>query len=383
MRLETVGAVIMIGPGGPTRQEQLVYRAVQSAALDLLDMLGDRGVRPIILAGPDLDWLPSSAPVIRDVDEGEFHFGRRLAGLIERYDLSPVMYFGAGSAPLLGRDMIDLVHGMLHQSEYRRGGKIPTHIALTNNLHSSDWVAISHTRDALPIIREADRDNSLAWLLQEHWDFDVRVLSSVRPSSSVDLDTPTDLAIVRQHPACPPHLTQALVEPLLDRIPVEVVIDTIARDASRLTLIGRVSPLAWQALNKATQSWIRVFSEERGMVASERLARGEVRSLIGKLLELLGPKAFFAELEQVSDAAIIDTRVLMAASGHYAGDADRFASDLLLSNEVQDPWLRDLTAAAATASIPVLLGGHGVVAGGLYALADVVAARRQQPPRRD
>jgi hypothetical protein len=380
MRLDTVGAVVMIGPEGATRQEQLVYRAVQAAALDLLDMLDDRGVRPIIVAGPELDWLPDSASVVRDVDEGAFHFGRRLAALIERYNLSPVMYFGAGSAPLLGQDMIDLMHGMLHQSEFGHGGKIPTHIALTNNLHSSDWVAISHARDALPIIRQSDRDNSLAWLLQEHWDFDVRVLSSVRPSSSMDLDTPTDLAIVRQHLACPPHLTRALYDPLLDRIPVEPAIDAIAHDASRLTLIGRVSPLAWQALNKAAQSWIRVFSEERGMVASERLARGEVRSLIGRLLALLGPDAFFADLVQVSDAAIIDTRVLMAASGHYPDDADRFASDLFLWDEVRDPWLRDLAAAAASASIPVLLGGHGVVAGGLYALADVVAGRRQKPP---
>jgi hypothetical protein len=383
MRQETVSAVIMIGPGGTTRQEQLVHHAVQAAALDLLDTLDERGVRPIIFAGPDLDWLPGSAPVVRDIDEGAFHFGGRLADLIERYNLSPVMYFGAGSAPLLGLDMIDLMHGMLHQSEYGQGSKIPTHIALTNNLHSSDWVAISHTRDALPIIRKVERDNSLAWLLQEHWDFDVRVLSSVRPSSSMDLDTPTDLAIVRQHPACPPHLTQALYDPLLDRIPVEPVIDSIARDASRLTLIGRVSPLAWQALNKAAQSWIRVYSEERGMVASERLARGEVHSLIGKLLELLGPEAFFEEMVQISDAAIIDTRVLMAASGHYPDSADRFASDLLLWDEVRDPWLRDLTAAAANASIPVLLGGHGIVAGGLYALADVVAARRQRPSARD
>jgi hypothetical protein len=383
MRLETVSAIVMIGPGGTTRQEQLVYHAVQAAALDLLDTLDERGVRPIILAGPDLDWLPASAPVVRDVDRGAFHFGTRLADLIDRYSLSPVMYFGAGSAPLLGLDMIDLMHGMLHQSEFGQGGKIPTHIALTNNLHSSDWVAISHTRDALPIIREADRDNSLAWLLQEHWDYDVRVLSSVRPSSSMDLDTPTDLSIVRQHPACPPRLTQALYDPLLDRIPVEPVIDTIARDASRLTLIGRVSPLAWQALNKATQSWIRVYSEERGMVASERLVHGEVRSLIGKLVELLGPQAFFEEMVQTSDTAILDTRVLMAASGHYPDDADRFASDLLLWDEVRDPWLRDLTAAAANVSIPVLLGGHGVVAGGLYALADVVASRRQRPSASD
>jgi len=44
---------------------------------------------------------------------------------------------------------------------------------------------------------------------------------------------------------------------------------------------------------------------------------------------------------------------------------------------IADPWLRDFTTAAANAPIPVLLGGHGVVAGGLYALAEIVTARRR------
>lgn len=376
MQLGSVGAVILIGAGGSTPQEQLVYNAVQATVLDLLDVLNAQGIYPVILAGPDLNWLPDLPRVVCDLDEGTFHFGSRLASLIERHNLSPVIYFGAGSTPLLAGDMIGLMQGMLYQSEYGQGSKIPTHIALTNNLHSSDWVGITHTADALPIIRRADRDNSLAWMLQENWDYDVRVLSGVRPASSMDLDTPADLAIVRCHSACPPHLAEALRDPVLERVPVGRVLDVIARDGSRLTLIGRVSPLAWQAINKISQCWIRVFSEERGMVASDRLVRGEVQSLVGRLYETLGPEAFFRDLARMVDAAIIDTRVLMAASGHYAPDADRFASDLFMVETIQDPWVRAFTEAAAQAPIPVLLGGHGVVAGGLYVMADVIAERR-------
>jgi hypothetical protein len=269
------------------------------------------------------------------------------------------------------------MQGMLYQSAYGQNSQIPTHIALTNNLHSSDWIGISHAFDALPIIRQAVRDNSLAWMLQEDWEFDVRVLSGVRPASSMDLDTPADLALVRYHPACPPHLAEALADSLLERIPVKPIIDALARDGSRVALIGRVSPLAWQALNKATLSWIRVYSEERGMVASERFDRGEVRSLLGRLLEILGPEGFFEELSRLVDVAIIDSRVLMAAHGRYPDDADRFASDLFLPDEINDPWLRDFTRAAANAPIPVLLGGHGAVAGGLYALAEIVTAARK------
>jgi hypothetical protein len=378
MKLETIGAVIMIGGGGASPQEQLVHHATQAAVLDLLDILLGQGVQPVVLAGPDLDWLPGGLGVICDLDESEFHFGRRLAGLIERYGLSPVMYFGAGSAPLLNQEILGLMHGMLFQSAYVRGSQIPAYIALTNNLHSSDWIGLSRAHDALPIIRQAERDNSLAWMLQEDADVDVRVLSGVRPASSMDLDTPADLAILRYHPDCPPHLSEALQNSLLDRIPVAQIVEIVARRGSRLALIGRVSPLAWQALSKAAECWIRAYSEERGMVASERQDRGEVRSLMARLVELVGPEGFFDELARLVDAAIIDTRVLMAAAGHYPGDADRFASDLLVPDQIADPWLRNFTAAAASASIPVLLGGHGVVGGGLYALAEIVAARRKE-----
>lgn len=377
MQAETISAVILVGSKGPTPQEQIVERAIRASTLDLLDMLDRQGIQPTVVAGPDLDWLPETAGVICDKDAGVFHFGERLAGLIETYDLSPVVYFGAGSAPLLTQEMLGLMQELLLRSAYGRGSSIPTRIALTNNLHSSDWIGISHAREALPIIRLAARDNSLAWMLQESWDFDVRALSGMRPVTSMDLDTPADLALARRHPGCPPHLAQALRDSLLDRVPVDAVIEVAARDGGRLALIGRVSPLAWQALSKATQCWIRAFSEERGMVASERVDRGEVCSLIGRMIEIVGPDMFFHELARMVDAAIIDSRVLMAASGHYPGDADRFASDLFLVDGIADPWLRTFTEAAARAPIPVLLGGHGVVAGGLYALAEVVAARRK------
>jgi len=108
------------------------------------------------------------------------------------------------------------------------------------------------------------------------------------------------------------------------------------------------------------------------MVASGRLARGEVRTLIGELIRCQGPQAFFRTLAQMTDAAIIDSRPLMAAAGRWPGAADRFASDLFLVDAIEDGWLRDFTAAAREAPIPVLLGGHGVVAGSLHALVEII-----------
>jgi len=129
-------------------------------------------------------------------------------------------------------------------------------------------------------------------------------------------------------------------------------------------------------LSQAGQCWIRVFSEERGMVASERLARGEVQSLVARLIDMIGPREFFAELAQLADAAIFDSRVVMAALGHYPNAGQRFASDLFLPEAICDEWLREFTDAACHAPIPILLGGHSVVAGGLYVLAGLVFRRR-------
>ncbi len=92
------------------------------------------------------------------------------------------------------------------------------------------------------------------------------------------------------------------------------------------------------------------------------------------LLERDGPEALGARLAELGDAALIDTRVLLA---HRRGADDRawpaaeerFASDLLLPDRVADPWLRALTASAAAATIPVVMGGHTLVGPGVRLVA--------------
>jgi hypothetical protein len=75
----------------------------------------------------------------------------------------------------------------------------------------------------------------------------------------------------------------------------------------------------------------------------------------------------------------VDSRVLIAhhRGGHetdWPPAEDRFASDLLLPEEVGDPWLRELTASAVEAPVPILLGGHGLVGPGPRLLFASLAA---------
>jgi hypothetical protein len=375
----SIGAIIMLGSGATSEVEQLVLEAQRAATLDLVELLQRHLSAQLILSSPDLKWFPKDVDAILEVDPTDqpFHFGTRLADLVEQHQVERLLYFGGGSAPLLDHQIMSMIGDLIvHAGSLASGPRIPSHIVLANNRHSSDWVCISHVADAIPVIRRTDRDNSLAWALQETGEFEVRILAGIRPATSMDLDTPADLAIVRLHPDCPAHLASALQVPLLDGIPIRQVVDVFRREGANVTLIGRVSPLAWQAINKVTRCWTRVFAEERGMVASERINRGEVRSLLGELLRVKGAYGFFQTLASMSDAAIIDSRVLMADQlKEQPSQKDRFTSDLFMPEDIQDPWLKEFTQAAKEAPIPVVLGGHNVVSGGLYALAEIIDGR--------
>ena len=111
------------------------------------------------------------------------------------------------------------------------------------------------------------------------------------------------------------------------------------------------------------------------MRASGRQERGEVGSLVSDLLELVGPEPLFGRLAELADGVVMDSRVLLAARGLWPSISDRFESDLLRWHQVDDPFLRQFTQAAAQAEVPVLLGGQSVVAGGLMALAEALGQR--------
>jgi hypothetical protein len=88
------------------------------------------------------------------------------------------------------------------------------------------------------------------------------------------------------------------------------------------------------------------------------------------LLDDRGPSALGEIGRELGDGALIDTRVLLAHrlgadESSWPVPEDRFASDLLLPDLIEDPWLRALTASARDSAIPVLLGGHTLVGPGI------------------
>jgi hypothetical protein len=134
----------------------------------------------------------------------------------------------------------------------------------------------------------------------------------------------------------------------------------------------------WRYFETQIACRTRLLSEERGLVASGREARGEARSMLGFLFDAYGSMQAFELLAQLGTAALIDLRVLLAHRKLSLPAADRFNADLFRADRIQDPWLREFTQAAMRAPFPVILGGHSLVCGGLYLLAE--AAWRDFPP---
>jgi len=362
---EKVTLFLLVGGWGPSKAERALAESHQAAARDLLDGLLHTGlVDRTVVATDDAAWCDTLAdmPVEVDLDPpgAPFHFGRRLSGLIERYNARCALYSGGGSAPLMGIEHWKAALAPLGDAE---------RLVVTNNVHSSDWAGFIPATEAAPLIAQQANDNGIAWALANEAGWPVE---SGPPSAATrfDMDTPADLLIAQRHPGIGPHLHQFLDGLCWEAPQLDGVLAEMAREGGSLAIAGRVSEAAWAALKRATRCWVRVFAEERGMRASGRQARGEVRSLLADHLEIVGIEGLFDEMANLANGLLLDSRVILAARGLWPSQRDRFNSDLHRWEEVKDPFLRRFTQAAAEAQIPVLLGGHSVVAGGLMALVE-------------
>jgi hypothetical protein len=249
--------------------------------------------------------------------------------------------------------------------------------ALANNRYSADIIAISRT-DTLPAIPELPGDNALPRWLEEVAGYRVDDLRG-RWRLAFDIDGPLDLVLLGGGSG---EGRDAPVDVALVQTRVAAVRAVAADRRAEVLVSGRTSAptLAW--LERHTAARTRAWMEERGLRAASRLAQGTdggaasghpVRppgSVLGTLLDRDGPGSVGDHLARFADAAIVDTRVLLAhrlgvdEAGWPVAD-DRFASDLLLPERIADPWLHELTASAVAAPIPVLLGGHTLVGPGV------------------
>jgi hypothetical protein len=200
-------------------------------------------------------------------------------------------------------------------------------------------------------------------------------------ATQFDVDTPVDLVTLAAHPGTGPNARAYLDGLALDTSALDVALPLMLDRDATILVAGRLSSSTWGYLERETACGTRVISEERGMRASGRQARGEVRSVLGYYLDSVGLDRFFQALATMAQAVFLDNRVLFAHRGIWPSAEDRFYSDLRRPEQVAEPFVRALTEAALAAPVPVIMGGHSLVSGGMYALVEAAWARGHDVPR--
>lgn len=295
--------------------------------------------------------------VLVDRDAGAAgSFGARLRGVVAALrGQGGLVVLGSGAIPLAEPGDI----AVLLEAAASGGRR-----ALANSFYSADVVAVG---DAAPLasLPDLQSDNGLPRWLAEEAGFEVRDLSR-RWRLAIDLDSPLDVFLTLGAP----DVETAVVGDRVRRVRA-----VVSNAAAELVVAGRTSSSTLRWLERSTASRTRALIEERGLRTMQRVRpRGmrqrPPRSVLGMLLDERGAEALGSTLAQLGDAAVIDSRVLLAHrlgpdESRWPRPEDRFASDLLLADRIADPWLRALTASAHEAAIPIVLGGHTLVGPGI------------------
>jgi hypothetical protein len=290
-------------------------------------------------------------------------FGARLRSIAGELDAGGLVILGSGALPLATeRDARAFV-------EAAGSGAA---VALANNRYSADAVAVGRVAP-LRDVPDLTGDNALPRWLDEVAGFRVSDLRR-HWRLAMDLDSPLDVVLS----GAVHGLAEAELAPL--RRAVEAVREVAGDRRRELVLAGRTNAGTLRWLERSTAARVRALVEERGLRASavEAMAAAPAgpragrtpRSILGMALDARGPEALGSILGELGDAAILDSRVLLAHrlgsdEDAWPGAEDRFASDLLLPERIKEPWLRALTTAALAAPVPVLLGGHSLVGPGV------------------
>lgn len=320
----------------------------------------------------------AAVQIVPPAEAGAFHWGSWYAGaaraaLDEAGDrVDALGWVGAGALALLADEGLDALLSPI-------AGEV-----VTNNRFSSDgFVVAGDLSEALGVLSGLGADNGAPRAL-EAAGFTIRDLSDA-PWTRFDVDTPLDLALLRLATRLPGTRTlDPAISAFLDgaQIPggrslaiprVDEVLTVLRNRNAELVVAGRVPSSSFSYLEEQAACRVRLFVEERGMRAA---AANRPRSLLADWVTERGAGALVERLMDLGNAVIIDTRVIMAALVGSADPAvwpapeDRFASDLADPAHVSADWLRELTTAAASASVPFVLGAHTLVSDGLRILTD-------------
>lgn len=226
---------------------------------------------------------------------GTFDFGyslSRIAQLLPSKDA--VVYAGAGAGALFSVAEWQSLLKVLEEEPA---------VVTANNFFSADIVGWKPTEAVNKLVARnelPDSDNNLAWSLCQRAGL---VWRQMLPGDSrtfrtiFDIDTPTDGAALKiwldnntELSLLKEFLSEEKSFPTRN---ASAFLRELGRFESEVLISGRVSGGVHRLLETRTHGQTRILSEERGMRASGREAKGLVKSLAGIILEKSGPQSFF------------------------------------------------------------------------------------------
>lgn len=361
--MNQAAAVIMHSPHGDSYGERLVHAGREGALRDLVDGLVQAKVEDIFIVTPE-EIVAPPARVFRPTHT-PFHFGKELNRVISQFRIKRLLYFGSGSGALLTPTQLKTMIKFTARLQ-------PS--ALLNNFYSCDFAAISQAKKLtnlhLPAI-----DNQLGFVLAEAG---FSCFSLPRDSATqFDIDTPTDLILLSAAGQGGPRLHAALVGFDLNHPFLPKISTLLTARSAHVYLIGRVNPRVWAEFEAGVACRTSAISEGRGMHAYPTPGG----TVLAGLLAREGSRAFIDRLAAACDGAVIDTRPLLARNGALPPPSDRFASDLLRPDLIHDQRWAEFTRAVTSAKLPIILGGHSLLSGGLYLLSAIAWKGRELPRR--
>ena len=355
--------------GGITQQMLSVRYATCLDTIELLLSLPDH-YGEVVLA-TNYDDLASAAlqmgAIIHRTADADFHFGQVLQQLVFERQAENVLYLSGAGSPLLTREeFIGIAEALAQNEQY----------LIVNNVQSADIVGWTPGA-AISTIVPPQLDNALGYALRR----EAKLPRHLMPHSvgvHFDIDTPTDIQMARLIGLGGERMNAAM-----NALPWELdryhwLRDELAKKdrIPGIWLSGRIGGPVIQHINSNIHARLRVVSEERGMKSMG--TEGSVCSFVGSYIDSTGFDGFFRYLEQSVDLALIDTRPLFAHFKLQQTDNDRFSSDLGYWEHIEEAWIRDFTKAASEARIPIILGGHTLILGGIWALIESIRQERRE-----
>jgi hypothetical protein len=360
-----VSAVIFEGGNPITQIEQDMVLLRRAMVLDNIEKFKQaKEIDKIIIATnyPEFrDRLLKDKNLIVDYDDGDFNLGKRLSEIIEKNSLEAVFYLGGAAGPLITVEEIDSFAKQVVESP---------NTVMTNNVQSSDILVFSPAHAINDIHVFPVKDNPLGNLLR-----DAGLKKVLMPHSTgihFDIDTPTDMLILSLNPKIGENVKQVFKELNYNSEHLIRAKHYLALPYADVILSGRIGSPVITQVNTMIRCRLRVYSEERGMKYLKREENEKVKSLVAKMMEVMGTEEFLNYLGQIAHVAFIDTRIIFAHHKWHLVENDRFYSDLLMPEMIEHEETRKLTEAVMAAPIPVVLGGHSLVAGGMWSLIETL-----------